>query len=63
MAKYNIITESNNSTVVSEYKPLPIKSTAYQLEADLEEEFINLLNLENKKILKCFRIKNRLSPS
>lgn len=43
MAKYNIITESNNSTVVSEYKPLPKKSTAYQSEADLEEELINLL--------------------
>ncbi|MCH5171552.1 MAG: type I restriction endonuclease subunit R [Erysipelotrichales bacterium] len=43
MPYFNIITESNDATVVAEYKPVKAKSSVYQSEADLEKEFINLL--------------------
>ena len=43
MNKYNIIAEMNDSTVVTEYKPQTTRSDAYQSEADLEKEFIRLL--------------------
>lgn len=36
---YNIVTQSSDSTVVSEYKPTTTRSDAYQSEADLECEF------------------------
>lgn len=39
----NIITENDNSTVLTEYKPLDRKATSYQSEADLENEFIKTL--------------------
>lgn len=44
MANYNIIAESSESTVVTEYKPLLKRSVEYQTEADLEKEFIHLLS-------------------
>ena len=43
MSFFNIISESNDSTVVTEYIPVKTKSSAYQSEADLEKEFIRLL--------------------
>ncbi|MDD4532338.1 MAG: type I restriction endonuclease subunit R [Bacilli bacterium] len=43
MSYFNIVAETNESTVVTEYKPVPTKSSAYQSEADLEKEFIRLL--------------------
>ncbi len=43
MSKYNIIMETNNSTVVTEYDPLKRKPEAYQSEAELEKEFIRML--------------------
>lgn len=43
MSQYNVIAESNESTVVSEYKPNDKRSDAYQSEAELEKEFISLL--------------------
>lgn len=52
MGKYNIISESNDSTVVTEYKPLSNKkSTNYQSERDLEEEFIRLLEDQSYEYL------------
>lgn len=44
MANYNIIAESSESTVVTEYKSLLKRSVEYQTEADLEKEFIHLLS-------------------
>ncbi|OQC13406.1 MAG: Type I restriction enzyme EcoR124II R protein [Firmicutes bacterium ADurb.Bin080] len=44
MPNYNIITESSDSTVVTEYKPVVSKSDSYQSEAELEKELINLLD-------------------
>lgn len=43
MSYFNIIAESNDATVVTEYIPVQTKSTSYQSEADLEKEFIRLL--------------------
>ena len=43
MTYFNIIAESNEATVVTEYKPVATKSSSYQSEAELEKEFIKLL--------------------
>ena len=43
MSYFNIVAQSNESTVVTEYKPQANRSDAYQSEADLEQEFIRLL--------------------
>lgn len=43
MSQYNIIAESQEYTVVSEYEKAVQTSDAYQSEADLEKEFIHLL--------------------
>ena len=43
MSYFNIVAQSNESTVVTEYKPQSKRSEAYQSEADLEKEFIRLL--------------------
>jgi type I restriction enzyme R subunit len=43
MSYFNIIAQSGESTVVTEYKPQEKRSDAYQSEAELEKEFINLL--------------------
>ncbi len=40
---YNIVATTNQSTVVAEYIPEERKETAYQSEAELENEFIKLL--------------------
>lgn len=51
MAQYNIITESTDSTVVTEFKPVRAKSESYQSEADLEKEFISLLEEQSYEYL------------
>ena len=43
MAYFNIVAQSSESTVVTEYKPQDKRSDAYQSEAQLEAEFIRLL--------------------
>ena len=43
MSYFNIVAQSNESTVVTEYKLQSKRSEAYQSEADLEKEFIRLL--------------------
>lgn len=43
---YNIVLESNEATVVSEYTPLYGRRQEYQSEAQLEENFISLLTEE-----------------
>ena len=43
MPYFNIVSQSSESTVVTEYKPQSKRSEAYQSEADLEKEFIRLL--------------------
>ena len=43
MSYFNIVAQSSESTVVTEYKPQAKRSEAYQSEAQLEQEFIRLL--------------------
>ncbi len=43
MPYFNIVAETNENTVVTEYTPVPKRSEAYQSEADLEKEFIRIL--------------------
>lgn len=43
MSYFNIVAQSSESTVVTEYKPQAKRSEAYQSEAQLEKEFMRLL--------------------
>ena len=43
MSYFNIVAQSSESTVVTEYKPQAKRSEAYQSETELEQEFIRLL--------------------
>jgi type I restriction enzyme R subunit len=43
MNEFNIVAESNNSTVVGEYTPTSKRAASYQSEASLEQAFIKLL--------------------
>ena len=51
MAQYNIIAESQEYTVVSEYDHVATPAEAYQSEADLEKEFIRLLQEQGYEYL------------
>ena len=43
MAYFNIVAETSENTVITEYTPVPKRSEAYQSEAELEKEFIRIL--------------------
>lgn len=43
MPYFNIVAETNENTVVTEYEPVTARPDTYQSEAELEKEFINLL--------------------
>lgn len=51
MSAYNIIAESNESTVVAEYTPESSRSDSFQSEAALEKEFIRLLTAQGYEYL------------
>lgn len=51
MSYFNIVAQSNESTVVSEYKPAEKRSEAYQSETELEKQFINLLTEQGYEYL------------
>ncbi len=51
MSQYNIIAESTEYTVVSEYEKAVHTSDAYQSEAELEKEFIHLLQEQGYEYL------------
>ena len=40
---FNIVAQTNENTVVTEYEPVKARSDSYQSEAALEKEFIRLL--------------------
>ena len=48
---YNIITSSDESTVVAEYTPESSRSDSFQSEAALEKEFIRLLTMQGYEYL------------
>ena len=43
MPYFNIVAETNENTVVTEYVPLPQRADGYQSEAELEADFIRML--------------------
>ena len=43
MPYFNIVAETNENTVVTEYEPVKVRADQYQSEADLEKEFIRML--------------------
>ena len=47
MPYFNIVAQTNENTVVTEYEPSKSRSESYQSEAALEAEFIKLLSGEN----------------
>ena len=51
MPYFNIIAETNENTVVTEYTPVTKRSDAYQSEAALEAEFIRLLTEQGYEYL------------
>ena len=56
MAFFNIVAQSSESTVVTEYKSSSVRSEAYQSEADLEREFIKLLRTLHSTFVKTIII-------
>lgn len=52
MSFYNIVAQTNDCTVMAEYKPTGKRSDAYQSEAELEKEFIKLLSTQGYEYLK-----------
>ncbi len=55
MSYFNIVAQSSESTVVTEYKPVVTRSDAYQSEADLEKEFIRLLGEQSYEYLQIHK--------
>ena len=51
MPYFNIVTESADSTVVTEYTPVEKNAKSYQSEAQLEAEFIRLLQEQGYEYL------------
>ena len=51
MSQFNIVAQTTENTVVTEYKPTERNSDFYQSESDLEKEFIQLLGEEGYKYL------------
>ena len=52
MAYFNIVAQTNENTVVTEYEPVKTRSDAYQNEAELEKEFIKLLQGQGYEYLR-----------
>lgn len=52
--KYNLVSENNESTVVSEYRPLPseVRESSYQSESQLEQKFIEQLQSQAYEYIK-----------
>ena len=44
MPYFNIVAQTSENTVVTEYEPVKARSDSYQSEAELEREFISFFN-------------------
>lgn len=51
MSFFNIVAQSTESTVVTEYEPVKARSSNYQSEAELEKEFIHMLTEQGYEYL------------
>ena len=61
MAQYTVISQSNEETVVAEYKPVSSRSDAYQSEAALEKEFIRMLQEQSYEYLQIHEEKDLIN--
>ena len=52
MPYFNIVAETNENTVVTQYEPVKQRSDAYQSEAELEKEFIRMLQEQGYEYLR-----------
>ena len=51
MPYFNIVAQTTENTVVTEYEPVKARSDSYQSEADLEREFIHMLTEQGYEYL------------
>ena len=51
MSYFNIVAQTNENTVVTEYEPVKVKSDSYQSEAALEKDFIMMLQEQGYEYL------------
>ena len=58
---FNIVAETNENTVVTEYEPVKKRSEAYQSEAELEKEFIKMLCEQGYEYLKIHTEKDLIA--
>ena len=61
MPYYNVVAETSENTVVTEYEPVKNRSDSYQSEAALEKEFIRLLCEQGYKYLAIHTEKDLIS--
>ena len=61
MAQYTVISQSNEETVVAEYKPVTSRSDAYQSEAALEKEFIRMLQEQSYEYVRIHEEKDLIA--
>jgi len=51
MPYFNIVAQTSENTVVTEYEPVQARSDSYQSEAELEREFIRMLTEQGYEYL------------
>ena len=51
MSYFNIVAQTNENTVVTEYEPVKKRSDSYQSEAALENKFIHMLEEQGYEYL------------
>lgn len=61
MPYFNIVAQTNENTVVTEYEPVKARSDSYQSEAELEKEFIRLLCEQGYEYLQIHTEKDLIS--
>ena len=55
MTYFNIVAQTNENTVVTEYESTSTRATNYQSEAELEKEFIALLGQQGYEYLEIHK--------
>ena len=61
MSYFNIVAQTTENTVVTEYEPIKTRSTGYQSEAALEKEFIRMLTEQGYEYLTIRREKDLIT--
>lgn len=61
MSYFNIVAQTTENTVVTEYEPIKTRTTGYQSEAALEKEFIRMLTEQGYEYLTIHREKDLIT--